>query len=404
MRIKKYLRYTSFFSASLLFALFMTAPSAFAAGYTWTNVTQSTAESGQRWYSVDMSSDGKYQAASAINGFIYTSSDYGATWNKVSSPGAGVDGSVAVSSSGQYMYTLFVGGDIYKSSDYGASWTNMTQSSSAHGLNWISVSSSASGQFVAAASQGGDIWRSNDYGATWTDVTSGLGSKLWGTVNMSGTGQYIAGVTVSSGDLYVSNDYGANWTDVSSIGAHDWSDVTVSDNGKYMAADVWIGNVYVSSDYGQTWTPELTGLGNRTWAGIASTSSGQTMMAGISNSDLYISNDYGQTWADATSSSAISGSFWTAIATSSTGEYVTAGNDGSDIWTGFDPTLAPVAPSTPAGGNSSGDPAGSSITKAPDTGYGAPAVHDPILLLSVASSITFASGLGLLRLRKIKNN
>jgi len=63
---------------SALFAL--TASTAFASTYAWTNRTTGTSASGQSWTTITSSSDGTKLAAIAYGGDIWTSADSGTTW------------------------------------------------------------------------------------------------------------------------------------------------------------------------------------------------------------------------------------------------------------------------------------------------------------------------------------
>src|ERR1035441_2869449 len=92
----------------LICALFvLTASTAFASIYTWTNDTASTSLSGLHWHGITSSSDGTKLAA------------------------------------------VVQGGDIWNSTNSGVTWTNQTTSTSAHGLNWWGITSSSDGTKLA---------------------------------------------------------------------------------------------------------------------------------------------------------------------------------------------------------------------------------------------------------------
>jgi hypothetical protein len=79
-------------------------------GVTWAT---STGAGSRYWFSVSISSDGKYQTAVAYNGYIYTSSDYGVTWATSTGAGSRTWRSVSISSDGKYQTAVVDGGYIY---------------------------------------------------------------------------------------------------------------------------------------------------------------------------------------------------------------------------------------------------------------------------------------------------
>ena len=84
----------------------------------------------------------------AGTGFIYTSTDSGATWVQRLSAGQKNWGAVASSANGLNLIAAEIGGGyLYTSSDAGVTWTQRT---SAGSRSWISVSSSADGSMLAA--------------------------------------------------------------------------------------------------------------------------------------------------------------------------------------------------------------------------------------------------------------
>ena len=85
------------------------------------------------WQSIASSSDGSKLAAVVSGGFIYTSSDSGATWTEQTAAGSRYWQSIASSSDGtklaavesEWNGTNYVG-SVYTSSDSGATWTEQT--------------------------------------------------------------------------------------------------------------------------------------------------------------------------------------------------------------------------------------------------------------------------------------
>ena len=134
---------------------------------------------------VDYSLDGQYQTTSTLyGGYLYTSSDYGQTWEKHSL--SSTVQSISISATGQYQTAVGSpnsSGYIYISSDYGKTWQKKESS-----RRWGSVSISATGQYqTAAEALGGYLYTSSDYGQTWKRKGSSLS---WDSVSISATGQY----------------------------------------------------------------------------------------------------------------------------------------------------------------------------------------------------------------------
>ncbi|MGA1047434.1 MAG: WD40/YVTN/BNR-like repeat-containing protein, partial [Minisyncoccia bacterium] len=116
------------------------------------------------WVACDMSSDGKYMAATEGTGEIYTSQDYGATWTKnealIVTDKQWQD--ISISANGQFQTAIEKNGYVYISIDYGISW-NISPEPIVTNLNWQSISVSANGQYQSAVVYGGDIYTSEIY-------------------------------------------------------------------------------------------------------------------------------------------------------------------------------------------------------------------------------------------------
>ena len=71
-----------------------------------------------------------YQVATVAGGYIYTSTDYGATWTQ-RADSRNWRG-IAIAADGKYQTAVVYGGYIYTSTDYGATWTQRADS-----RNWL---------------------------------------------------------------------------------------------------------------------------------------------------------------------------------------------------------------------------------------------------------------------------
>ena len=137
----------------------------------------------KNWYGITSSADGKYLAAVAKNGDIATSSDYGANW--VDHYGYYLDKdaqsvnwhaisnkswvSVSMSNSGKYIVAADLTGDLFTSSDFGDTWQNRLKTTSKTVGSWQSVTVSGNGKFIAAVRYLGNIFISEDFGKTWKE-------------------------------------------------------------------------------------------------------------------------------------------------------------------------------------------------------------------------------------------
>jgi len=270
--------------------------------------------SSRNWYSITSSSDGTKMAAVEYNGYIYTSTDSGATWTQRTTAGSRYWHRITSSSDGTKLIAMAGGGYIYTSTDSGATWTERTSAGSRY---WYVVTSSSDGtKITAAPSGGGYIYTSNDSGASWIERTS-AGARDWQGITSSSDGTKIA-LSVYNGYIYTSIDSGATWTERTSAGSRYWRSIASSADGTKMAAVAQSGYIYTSTDSGATWT-ERTSAGSRIWSRITSSSDGSKLAAVVGGGYIYTSTDSGATWTEQTS------------AGSRNWNYITSSSDGSKL-------------------------------------------------------------------------
>lgn len=148
---------------------------------------------GHDYTGIDGSNDGQYVTAvnnlrSGNGGTIAVSNNNGSTWVEtvlnLSEP------RVAVSQTGQYQIVSSKGGYLYRSSDYGATWTSITGPGY---QNWYDVGISPYGDVMIASIYNPTLdpnittylYRSFDYGATWSQVTT-AGLQVWRKIAIGG--------------------------------------------------------------------------------------------------------------------------------------------------------------------------------------------------------------------------
>ena len=286
----KNLKHNILFGLSSLFIFLSFTGNAFAA--TWVPRSEMGAKN---WIGYAMSADKTYQTAAVQNGYLYVSSDSGATWTQKNVYRQWIG--VAMSSDGKYQ-TAFNqnSGVLSMSTDYGQTWSD----NSLAGW-WNSVAISGDGKYQTAVSKVGNayIYVSSDYGITWTAMTD-AGSRYWSAVAISGDGKYQTAVSYDySGNIFTSSDYGLTWAANPGPGSRRWVNIAMSSDGKYQTAVGQNSNIYVSSDYGVTWNPRDSVRPYWESAlGMSSDGMIQTASAWLPDGYEYLftSFDYGDTW------------------------------------------------------------------------------------------------------------
>ena len=245
--------------------------------------TQRDSAGSRAWRAVASSADGmKLLAVDDSPGYVYTSTDSGATWTVSTSGGSGPWVMAASSADGTKLVIGLYGGELSTSTDSGATWTVRTSSGTGA---WLGVASSADGTKLAAVIYFGSLKTSTDSGVSWTTQTA-PGTKSWSCIACSDDGTKL--VAAAYGDfIYTSTDSGVNWTQRTTSGMRNWSGLASSADGtKLVAADSTPGYIYTSTDSGATWTQQ-TAAGSRAWNGVASTVNGAKILAGANPGFLY---------------------------------------------------------------------------------------------------------------------
>ena len=191
------------------------------AAYMWRSIdggvnwVQATTSPAGYWCSIASSATGADVVASNPDNtgrIIIASSDSGDNW----ATRAGSNGknwtAVASSSSGKYLVAGDNGngatGYIYTSPDYGVTW-NAKDSQ----RDWLLVASSPDGTKLAASVSNDYIYTSTNSGETWTAKT-GSGKHLWYGLAISLDGKKIAATCEKLPNIYISTDSGSTWTTI----------------------------------------------------------------------------------------------------------------------------------------------------------------------------------------------
>jgi len=316
-----------------------------AVSWKWTDQITSGA---QYWRNIASSRDGSRLFASARNGYLYTSSNYGVTWTDRtpadSNPSISQWASVASSADGRKLVAVDLFNEvtqkgIYISNNYGLTWSIATLAISAQYWNFCAISSD--GSRLVASDDNGDIYISSDFGTTWTKSTYN-GPAVNGMA-ASDSGRYLV-ARINDLGLYTSNDYGSTWTFRSVAASSSVSSIASSSDGSHLVATaegLGGGDIFTSSNYGVTWTDQVS-AGTHPWTAVASSSDGSRLVASASNpfhsrysppkpGDIYTSSNYGVTWTDQISAGV---QFWSSLTSNGDGTRIAAGVWGGDIVTG----------------------------------------------------------------------
>ncbi|MGZ5848436.1 MAG: WD40/YVTN/BNR-like repeat-containing protein, partial [Ramlibacter sp.] len=252
----------------------------------------------QIWHSLAMNPGGDVLVAGeAPTGLIRVSSDGGATWTAGNStPGVWI--SSAMSASGDRIVALQYGGGMFTSTDRGASWQRVTSSplvNDPNGLGFEAVTVSQDGLRIAAVIQNGPIVLSHDGGATWSAGTlpDAPQNRWWRWIDGSADGSVLVAAS-HNGEVYLSSDAGGSWRPLTvAVGTpaapvtETWYRVKLSADGNTIAivANTFGGapgtGIYVSHDRGASWTKGFSLVADYTF--LAMSADGATIGATVSN-------------------------------------------------------------------------------------------------------------------------
>ena len=308
--------------------------------------TRSPAGKAANWSSIAMSSDGKYLVASVEAGRVYTSSDYGATW-QVRDPVGKIGQesqkwrSVAISNDGKYVAVCNYDKRLYTTSDYGAIWTDK----GIHNFivdNFLAVAMSNDGQNLAVLTEVVGPIVSNNSGGTWESKGSVInsGSYNWSSIAMSSDGNFVA-VGLSEGLVFVSSDKGVTWQNKSVpnfVRVFKNVHIAISDDGNVLAAAIGGyssgGRMFVSKDSGKSWQEKNSNpiANDLLWQSVAMSNDGTKIAAVVIGGGVYLSSDSGDSWKLISSGAASGNLNWTSVAISEDGRFLWATVSGGLVY------------------------------------------------------------------------
>lgn len=251
------------------------------------------------WHWLSTSATGEVLlAGEAAGGLQNTSTDAGANWTAGNSM-SGIWISSAASADGRKLVALQYGGGMFISTDFGATWSRVTDPlvNAPGGLAFESVAMSQDGQRILASVQpdasvpAGRLVQSSDGGATWRLAAIPPGTYWWRGVAVSADGSVMVTVA-NSGEVLVSRDAGASWNAVTvALGnspvVENWYRVALSGNAATLVvvANSYGGapgsGVFVSHDLGTTWSRPFTLTADYSEASVSA--DGRTVAVSVSN-------------------------------------------------------------------------------------------------------------------------
>jgi hypothetical protein len=377
--------------------------------FTWTERTNSPAAS---YYDIASSSDGTMLAAVTTGpsgGYIFTSTDSGATWQQTSAPQLRWK-TIASSSNGMKLAAAtnhFTSPEVFTSIDGGLTWSNQANSPN---VLWNSITSSSDGTKLAALASD-TVYYSTDSGVSWLNTSTDFSAALLQGIASSSDGMKlcVVGGTSMGGGAYIhtSTDGGVSFTQTLAP-QKIWVCIASSSDGMKLAAAVYQtiappgGNandlyVYTSSDGGVNWSQQIASSTLYAYYAndIVSSSNGSRLAVTFYGMTMHVatSDDGGVTW---NQERVTSPSYGNAIASSDDGTKLAVTSYSADH----------IFTASPGSGSGSGSASSESSESSESS------VSDGIIAAAVLGSIFGAFGIAgciyfsllLLRRRSNKGN
>ncbi|MEY4090482.1 MAG: hypothetical protein RJB55_2753, partial [Verrucomicrobiota bacterium] len=294
------------------------------------------------WHSVAMTPAGDLMAVVDFGGGIYTSTNYGGSWQKTSALDrnwVAVVISFAGENPGDFMAAAAQGDGIYTSTNRGVSWNK----TSATNANWTAMVAGYDGRKnlwkLTAAARYDGIYTSTNSGTTWQKTTAP--ALDWTALAATFPGGTV-GATAYGDGIYFSTDSGANWglslgSEVE--GFNNWSCLALAANFntvQLLAGGILGGRLYTALDFdavlGESFTPDQ----DLAWRGLGSAEPAEagTFLVAATTGGVYTSADSGDNWA----ATAAPAADWRAVALAPDGSKYIAAAYGGAIYL-YDPPI-----------------------------------------------------------------
>lgn len=272
-------------------------------GVTWTCVRSGSV----RFENVRMSKNGKYQFAWGVDNvaqkyYMYSSSDYGATWGLFSTIvyGKGIHKEVLLSDDGEVQWVIndsSIDPRSLLSRDFGVSWTAVNTV----GQNVALYAMSPNGSYLIFKTNTANKWYRSVSGLGWTSFTESFGTAT-DTIRITDEGilyAYALGGYVAS--VWKSTDLGESWTLLDGLTGDYIPDgpfgmtpgcdtiIFTCDNG----TSVW--DLKASDDSGVTWGQDVCNVSNVCSTDIAVSDDGVYALY-CTQRYIYMSHNNGLSW------------------------------------------------------------------------------------------------------------
>lgn len=287
------------------------------------------------WW-VASNSDGVKLFAAAQNGFIYTSTNSGASWTKQTGSSALAWNAVCCSQDGSKVFAVAQDGNVYVSTDGGVNWgatavsgatglfviccsangatvlagdgvggghlylstnTGSSFSSEAGALGWSCVAMSSSAGLMVAFGGDGSLYTSPN-GTVWT-VNATAPANGWNCAAISSDEtKIVLGSNDGSGSIALSTNGGGAWSNIGPDGSTNYNSLAASDDFSVICAPALPGFVNTTTNLGGAWSHATNGNYYR-WYSIACSLDGTKIIggAGSDGGKIHISADSGDGWA-----------------------------------------------------------------------------------------------------------
>jgi hypothetical protein len=220
--------------------------------------------------SITSNSDGSNVFACS-NSYIYIATsnlDYLDTWTQTSAPNANWS-SIACDSTGQYILACVNGGGVYSSWDYGATWQLQDTNGLPSTATWSAVAMGSTCSQVAGCVNNGYVYISPTFqGFVWQSCYAL--NVQWVDIECDSTGQNLIAVNNNpNGNVYLSKDYGITWQITNVLGGDpiptaNWNYVATNNDGSILGAVIFEGNAYISTNGGINWIKPTLETGTNT--------------------------------------------------------------------------------------------------------------------------------------------
>jgi photosystem II stability/assembly factor-like uncharacterized protein len=297
-----------------------TIAASFDSGDTWENMT-SNLPTGKPYNTVAIANGIVYMGGGQLFGGnvlgLYKSSNYGLSWQNVSSsfPIKVVNTILINPNDPNQVYVGTEGDGIYFSSDAGESWDFDTQGSAENGSVRNLQFKPGNTSIIYGGFLSLGVCKSTDAGNNWQFANHGIASLLLNDIEVSNDNNTILASfeAENSGGCYLSHDGGISWDIVTSLPGTRYSSVTIGIDGALYAwsngpSTVAQEGLYKSTDGGANWENMGPNNGSLFETEVFSIASSQSD-AGI----LFIGgNDFGVAgWASRIYKSIDGGENWT---------------------------------------------------------------------------------------------